>query len=92
MVDGGAYGWMWTGIVLGVVCLVVIAVLIAFRAKMIEQQMSRRAVDRFIVPATLSKEGPVDPMEQAAYWEPGSLPDLLAAIPASLANSRSVSC
>eukprot|EP00092_Neocalanus_flemingeri_P070043 GFUD01085923.1.p1 GENE.GFUD01085923.1~~GFUD01085923.1.p1 ORF type:complete len:714 (+),score=176.36 GFUD01085923.1:68-2143(+) len=86
-----ASSWMWTGIVLGVVCLVVIAVLIVLRVKMIEQKMSRRAVDRFIVPASRSKEAPVDALEQASYWEPGSLPDLLAAVPSSMANSRSSS-
>ena len=81
---------MWTGIVLGIVCLVVLAVLIAFRVRMIEHKMSRRAVDRFVVPSTRPREASVDVLEQAAHWEPGSLPDLLAAVPSSLTNSRSV--
>ena len=76
--------WLvWVGIVVGILCLVVIAVMMAMHVKMIEKRITRRAVDRFIVPASLSREGPVDPLEQAGYWEPGSLPDLLAAIPHS---------
>ena len=82
-VSSASPGLFWVGIVVGILCLVVIAVMIAMHVKMIEKKITRRAVDRFIVPASLSREGPVDPLEQAGYWEPGSLPDLLAAIPHS---------
>ena len=73
-------------VVLGIICLLVIsATIIIFRLKFIEMEksISRRAVHRFIVPPTLSREGKVEPMEQATHLEAGSLPDLLAAVPES---------